>query len=85
MNLVAQILAPDRCELLRNSIRTTEYPDRVERSVLADETELVTVLGTVFGIVDPDVALLWPEARDLGAAYLARDRTAEAGVEATQA
>jgi N-hydroxyarylamine O-acetyltransferase len=84
-NLVAEIQGSDRCQSLRNSILTTQYPDRVEESVIGDENEMVNVLQTVFGIVDADVGGVWPEARDLGAAYLARDRTAEAGVEATQA
>jgi N-hydroxyarylamine O-acetyltransferase len=82
-HLVAEIQMDDRCELLRNSIRTTEYPDRVERSVIADETELVEVLAGVFGIVDPELPTLWAQARELGEAHLSDGQVGQLGGEGT--
>ncbi|MCI0677905.1 MAG: arylamine N-acetyltransferase [Actinobacteria bacterium] len=69
-NLVALIHTADRREGLRNSIHTVEHPDRVERSVLHSEEEMVNLLGEVFGILDPELGSLWPEARVQGEAHL---------------
>jgi N-hydroxyarylamine O-acetyltransferase len=70
-NLVAMRHLPDRVEVLRNSVRSTEHPDRVERAVLRDSDELVETLRRVFGIDDPEATALWPMARSRGEAHLA--------------
>jgi N-hydroxyarylamine O-acetyltransferase len=65
-NLVAIRQYPDRVEVLRNSIRTTEHPGRVEQEVVTDAAEMVAELRQVFGIDDDEAVSLWPLAHARG-------------------
>jgi N-hydroxyarylamine O-acetyltransferase len=78
-HLIAEIQFSDRCELLRNSIRTTEYADRVVSSVIADEQEMMDVLNEVFGITDDDLPGVWPQARALGEEHLSNSEVGQIG------
>lgn len=68
--LTAQRQFDDRVETLRNSVRSTVFPHRVERWALASVDEFVTELVDVFGIVDPESASLWPKAEANGRSFV---------------
>lgn len=70
-NVVLQRRGPDRVEILRNSIRMTAYPDRLERWKLHDADAFMDEIKTVFGIDEPDARTLWPWAEQRGAIMLA--------------
>jgi N-hydroxyarylamine O-acetyltransferase len=80
-NLVAIIQTEDRGVTLRNSICTVEFPDRAEKEVLKGRDDLVSVLRDVFGIVDPELGDLWPEAQAQGARALSDGQVGELGAE----
>lgn len=68
--LTAQRQFDDRVEILRNSVRSTVFPDRVQRFVLGAAEEFLTELREVFGIEDPEAVSLWPKAEANGRSYV---------------
>ena len=68
--LTAQRQFDDRVEILRNSVRSTVFPDRVQRFVLGSVDEFLAELVDVFGIDDPDSASLWPNAEANGRSFV---------------
>jgi hypothetical protein len=61
---------PGRIEVMRNAIRATVYPDRVERRLIGDEKEFVREIRSVFGVDEPQARTLWPLAEMRGRAML---------------
>jgi N-hydroxyarylamine O-acetyltransferase len=69
---VLQRVLGDRVEVMRGVVRTTEYPDRAERWVVATLDEYVTQLNDVFGVDLPDVVSVWPAIEASSRAYLSQ-------------
>lgn len=71
-NVVLQRRYRDRVEVMRNAIRLTVFPDRVERHLLGDAETFLAEIRDVFGIDEPETHTLWPLA-ELRARAMAAD------------
>ena len=70
-NVVMQRRFADRVELMRNSIRLTAHPDRLDRRVMADADEMLGEMRAVFGVEEPAARTLWDLADMRGKIMLA--------------
>lgn len=70
-NVVMQRRFPGRVEVIRNSLRLTAYPDRLERRALAGPDEMLSEMREVFGLDAPQARALWPLAEERGRIMLA--------------
>ncbi|NWG52501.1 MAG: arylamine N-acetyltransferase [Hydrogenophilaceae bacterium] len=70
-NVVLQRRLSDRVEVMRNSLRLTVRPDRVEERVIASADEYVAEVRGAFGIDEPAARVLWPLAERRGREMLA--------------
>lgn len=61
-NVVLQKRLSDRVEVLRNALRLTALPDRVEKRLLENADEFVAEIRNVFGVDEPEARGLWPLA-----------------------
>jgi N-hydroxyarylamine O-acetyltransferase len=65
-NIVLQRRLPDRVEIIRNALRMTAYPNRLERRVMVDADEMLDEMRGVFGLDVPHARALWPLAQARG-------------------
>ena len=72
-NVVLQRRLPDRVEIIRNAVRMTAYPDRLERRLMADADEFLSEMRAVFGVDAPQARALWPLALERGRIMLAEN------------
>jgi N-hydroxyarylamine O-acetyltransferase len=70
-NVVLQRRHPGRVEILRNAVRITVHPDRVERRLIAGAKEFMVETRSAFGVDEPEARALWPLAEMRGRAMLA--------------
>jgi N-hydroxyarylamine O-acetyltransferase len=70
-NVVVQKRLPGRVEVIRNSLRLTAYPDRLERRLLTGPDEMLAEMRDVFGLDAPQARALWPLAEERGRIMLA--------------
>lgn len=61
-NVVLQRRLPDRVEIIRNAVRMTAYPDRLERRLMTSADEMLHEMRTTFALVAPAARALWPLA-----------------------
>ncbi len=61
-NVVLQRRFPDRVEIIRNAVRMTAYPDRLERRLMTDADEMLLQMRTVFDLDVAPARALWPLA-----------------------
>jgi arylamine N-acetyltransferase len=61
-NLVLQRRFPGRVEIMRNAVRMTAYPDRLERRLLKDADEMLREMRETFDLDVPAARTLWPLA-----------------------
>jgi N-hydroxyarylamine O-acetyltransferase len=72
-NVVLQRRLPDRVEIIRNAVRMTAHPDRLERRLMADADEFLSEMRAVFGVDAPQARALWPLALERGRIMLAEN------------
>lgn len=65
-NVVLQRRYPGHVEILRNSLRLSAYPGRLERRKIADADDFMREINTVFGVDEPEARTLWPWAQQRG-------------------
>jgi N-hydroxyarylamine O-acetyltransferase len=61
-NVVLQRRYPDRVEIIRNAVRMTAFPDRLERRLMASADEMLYEMRGTFGLDLPSARALWPLA-----------------------
>lgn len=61
-NVVLQRRFPDRVEIIRNAVRMTAYPDRLERRLMISADEMLQEMQSTFSLDVPAARTLWPLA-----------------------